>query len=130
MILNYFLLVTGPAYGTQHSSTAYKFSLALLAKGHKIHSIFFYHDGVLNANQLSTPATDEFDLVRAWKKLSDQHGIALSVCVSAAFRRGIINVQEAQKHGLPVANLQSGFSLGGLGMFAEALMNCDRVVQF
>lgn len=124
------MLVTGPAYGTQQASSAYQFASALLAKGHKLSSVFFYREGVLNANQLTAPASDEFDLVRAWGQLAQQHGVTLNVCIAAALRRGVTNKQEAQHQGLPTANLQSGFTLSGLGVLAEALLSCDRIVQF
>lgn len=124
-MLNYCLLVTGPAYGTQQASSAYQFALALLARGHRLSSVFFYREGVLNANQLTTPAGDEFDLVRGWAQLAQQHGVALNVCVAAALRRGV-----ADEQGLAVANLQPGFTLSGLGSLAEASLLCDRLVQF
>ncbi len=39
-MLNYCLLVTGPAYGTQQASSAWQFAQALLAAGHRITSVF------------------------------------------------------------------------------------------
>ncbi|GAB2927598.1 sulfurtransferase complex subunit TusD [Hafnia psychrotolerans] len=130
MKLRYCLLVTGPAYGTQQASAAYQFALALLACGHQIVSIFFYREGVLNGNQLSAPASDEFDLVRAWQRLAVNNQIALNVCVAAALRRGIIDDAEAHNQGRDFANLQPGFTLTGLGSLAEASLTCDRLVQF
>lgn len=128
--LHYTLLVTGPAYGTQQSSSAYQFALAVLANGHILDSVFFYREGVTNANQLTSPAGDEFDLVRAWQKLAEQHDVALNVCVAAALRRGIIDKQEAEQNDQLHFNLQPGFSLSGLGSLAEAMMISDRVIQF
>ncbi len=129
MALRYSILVTGAPYGTQQASAAYQFALALLARGHQLVSIFFYREGVLNGNQLSSPASDEFDLVRAWQQLSAAHQVELNVCVAAALRRGVIDHDEATQHELQ-ANLQSGFSLTGLGSLAEASLSCDRLVQF
>jgi tRNA 2-thiouridine synthesizing protein D len=128
--LNYCLLVTGPAYGTQQASSAWQFAQALLAAGHKISSVFFYREGVLNANQLTSPANDEFDLVRAWITLSRRYSIELNVCVAAALRRGVIDEQETVQLGLGAANLQDGFILSGLGRLAEAALSCDRLIQF
>lgn len=130
MKLRYCLLVTGPAYGTQQASAAYQFALALLAAGHPLDSIFFYREGVLNGNQLSAPASDEFDLVRAWQRLAVDNQVALNVCVAAALRRGVIDGDEARNQGGEFANLQSGFALTGLGSLAEASLTCDRLVQF
>lgn len=127
-MLNYCLLVTGPAYGTQQASSAWQFAQALLAAGHRITSVFFYREGVLNANQLISPASDEFDLVRAWVDLAQRHGVELNVCVAAALRRGVTDEQEAAQ--LAAANLQPGFTLSGLGSLAEAALSNDRLVQF
>lgn len=130
MKLRYCLLVTGPAYGTQQASAAYQFALALIASGHQLDSIFFYREGVLNGNQLSAPASDEFDLVRAWQRVAADHQVALNVCVAAALRRGVIDGDEARNQGTEFANLQAGFTLTGLGSLAEASLTCDRLVQF
>jgi len=130
LTLRYSILVTGAPYGTQQASAAYQFALALLARGHKLESVFFYREGVLNGNQLSSPATDEFDLVRAWQLLAMSHQVELNVCVAAALRRGIIDQDEAANRDDINANLQPGFSLTGLGSLAEATLGSDRLVQF
>lgn len=85
-VAKYCLMVTGPAYGTQQASSAYQFAQALISSGHNLVSVFFYREGVLNANQLTAPANDEFDLVRAWQQLALNHSIELNVCVAAALR--------------------------------------------
>lgn len=128
--MRYALLVTGPAYGTQQATSALLFANALLAAGHQLESVFFYREGVLNANQLTAPASDEFDLVRAWQILNQTQGVALNICVAAALRRGVTDSREASRLALPGANLQPGFSLAGLGALAEASLRCERLVQF
>lgn len=128
--MRFALMVTGPAYGTQQASSALQFARALLAAGHDLVSVFFYREGVYNANQLTSPASDEFDLVRAWQSLHQEHGVALHICVAAALRRGVSDANEAQRLGLPAANLNDGFSLSGLGALAQAALTCDRMVQF
>ena len=128
--MRFALMVTGPAYGTQQASSALQFAKATLAEGHEIACVFFYLEGVYNANQLTSPASDEFDLVRAWQSLHDVNGVALHICVSAALPRGVTDETEARQLGLPTFNLQPGFSLSGLGSLAEAALTCDRMVQF
>ncbi|WP_130100107.1 sulfurtransferase complex subunit TusD [Siccibacter turicensis] len=128
--MRFALMVTGPAYGTQQASSALQFAQALVAQGHQLESVFFYREGVYNANQLTAPASDEFDLVRAWQQLNDQHNVALHICVAAALRRGITDHEQASLQQLPSANLQPGFSLSGLGALAQAALTCDRMVQF
>ncbi|WP_323166850.1 sulfurtransferase complex subunit TusD, partial [Pseudomonas bubulae] len=78
-ILNYCLMVTGPACGTQQASSAYQFAQALLAEGHQLKTIFLYQDGVYNANRLTPPASDEFNLVAAWQQLSALSGCELHI---------------------------------------------------
>lgn len=128
--LKYCLMVTGPAYGTQQASSAYQFAQALVNAGHNLVSVFFYREGVLNANQLAAPANDEFDLVRAWQQFAREHAVVLNVCVAAALRRGVTDQHEAEQLNLAAANLQPGFTLSGLGALAEAALICDRMVQF
>ncbi|HDL7503344.1 TPA: sulfurtransferase complex subunit TusD [Yersinia enterocolitica] len=128
--VKYRLMVTGPAYGTQQASSAYQFAQALINSGHHLVSVFFYREGVLNANQLTAPANDEFDLVRAWQQLANEHTVTLNVCVAAALRRGVTDQHEAEQLNLAAANLQPGFTLSGLGALAEAALTCDRMVQF
>ncbi|MFC3393999.1 sulfurtransferase complex subunit TusD [Brenneria rubrifaciens] len=129
-MLTYCILVTGPAYGTQQASSALQFALALLAEGHQLESVFFYREGVFNANHLTSPANDEFDLVRAWQRLGQEHHVALNVCIAAALRRGVTDRQQAEQLKLEGANLQHGFTLSGLGELAQSVLNCDRVLQF
>ena len=102
--MRFALLVTGPAYGTQQASSAWQFAQALLAAGHELASVFFYREGVYNANQLTAPASDEFDLVRAWQALHLEHQVELHICVAAALRRGVTDESEAQRAGLAGAN--------------------------
>ncbi|EOC1347976.1 sulfurtransferase complex subunit TusD [Cronobacter turicensis] len=128
--MRFALMVTGPAYGTQQASSALQFAKALLAEGHSLESVFFYREGVYNANQFTSPASDEFDLVRAWQQLHNENGVALHICVAAALRRGVTDENEARTQGLTGANLQPGFQLSGLGALAEAALTCDRVVEF
>ncbi|MBN3191324.1 sulfurtransferase complex subunit TusD [Pectobacterium brasiliense] len=129
-MLSYCLLVTGPAYGTQQASSALQFAQALLAEGHRLKSVFFYREGVLNANQLTLPANDEFDLVRAWQQLGETYQVALNVCVAAALRRGVTDAKQATQLNLAGVNLQPGFVLSGLGELAQSVLTCDRVIQF
>ncbi len=96
MSLSFAILVTGPAYGTQSASTAYRFARTLLAQGHTLSHLFFYQDGVCNGNGLHLPASDETDLVRLWRDLAEEQGIGIDVCVAAAMRRGVLDEQEAK----------------------------------
>ncbi|EOC1797507.1 sulfurtransferase complex subunit TusD [Vibrio fluvialis] len=130
MSLTYTLLVNGSVYGTQSARNAYLFAKAVIEKGHTLKSVFFYQDGVQNGSALTAPANDEFDLVKAWQQLAEQHQVRLETCVAAALRRGVVSQSEAEQHQLPGANLAAPFEQTGLGSMAEALLSQDRVVQF
>ncbi|EKO3502061.1 sulfurtransferase complex subunit TusD [Vibrio fluvialis] len=130
MSLTYTLLVNGSVYGTQSARNAYLFAKAVIEKGHTLKSVFFYQDGVQNGSTLTAPANDEFDLVKAWQQLAEQHQVRLETCVAAALRRGVVSQSEAEQHQLPGANLAAPFEQTGLGSLAEALLSQDRVVQF
>lgn len=128
--MRFAILVTGPAYGTQQASSALQFSQAVIMQGHTLESVFFYREGVHNANVLTSPASDEFNVVQAWQQLHQQHGVELHICVAAALRRGVTDEEQATQLGLPSHNLQPGFTLSGLGALAQATLTCDRTVQF
>lgn len=128
--MRFALMVTGPAYGTQQASSALLFARAVLEEGHTLESVFFYREGVYNGNQLTSPASDEVDIVLAWQALHQQHHVALNICVAAALRRGITDAEQAEVANNTASNLQTGFTLTGLGALAEAAATVDRVVQF
>ncbi|PMH46318.1 sulfurtransferase TusD [Vibrio sp. 10N.286.49.B3] len=128
--MTYTLIVNGSVYGSQSARSAYLFAQAVIQKGHKLESVFFYQDGVLNGSAITAPANDEFDLVSAWQALGKKHQVRLETCVAAALRRGIIGEEEAKLHQLKQSNLADGFQQSGLGSLAEALLTQDRVIQF
>jgi tRNA 2-thiouridine synthesizing protein D len=128
--MNYTILVTGASYGTQNASTAFLFCKALVETQNILHSVFFYCDGVLNANNMITPATDEFDLVKAWQKLNKKHKVNLYVCNSAALRRGIIEDEKILNMNVKKGNLAPSFQITGLLELANSIKICDRIIQF
>jgi len=129
-VVKFSILVTGNPASSQSASSAYQFCSAALSAGHIINGIFFYLDGVLNANHLINPATDEINLPDLWASLASEYQFPLEVCVSASLRRGVINQQEAGQLGLIHHNVEPPFVLSGLGQLAELSAGCDRFVQF
>jgi len=113
------ILVNEGPFTHQASDSAYRFAVAALEKGHQIYRVFFYHDGVYNANRFCQPQSDDRNPVSLWSKLALAHGIDLVVCVAAALRRGIS--QDA---------LTEGFRISGLGQLVEAGIRSDRFVVF
>lgn len=128
--MDYIVIVTGPAYGTENASTALLFCRALINSRHRLNSVFFYFSGVLNANRMIFPADDECNLVKSWEEFSFQFKIKLHLCISAASRRGVISDEQALRAGLQKGNLSSGFELTGLNELSEAIRKCDRIIQF
>ena len=129
-ITQFTILVTSNPASHESASSAYQFCSAALKSGHKVSGVFFYLDGVLTANSLISPASDEVNLSESWAKLASEYQFPLEVCVSAALRRGVVNQQEAEQLDLSNYNLRSPFVLSGLGQLAELSANCDRLIQF
>lgn len=126
--MNFTILVTAPAFGAQGALTAYRFCQAALAKGQRIHQIFFYGAGVYNANQLISPPADEINLVTLWQNLANEYAVELYVCVAAGQRRGILDPQGATQSLL--GNLAKQFTITGLGQLIDAISTCDRFITF
>lgn len=128
--MKYSILINEGPYTHQASDSAYQFAKAVLAKGHEIFRIFFYHDGVNNATRLTTPPQDDRNIVNRWSKLAEEHKLDLVVCVAAAQRRGIVDEGEAKRNGKDATNLAPGFRISGLGQLIEAGIQSDRLVTF
>ena len=128
--MKFSILINEGPYTHQASDSAYQFAKAVLAGGHEIFRIFFYHDGVNNATRLTTPPQDDRNIVNRWSKLADEHKLDLVVCVAAAQRRGIVDEGEAKRNGKDATNLAPGFRISGLGQLIEAGIQSDRTVVF
>ena len=128
--MKFSILINEGPYTHQASDSAYQFAKSVLAKGHEIFRIFFYHDGVNNATRLTTPPQDDRNIVNRWSKLADEHKLDMVVCVAAAQRRGIVDEGEAKRNGKDATNLAPGFRISGLGQLIEAGIQADRMVTF
>jgi len=128
--MKFAILVNEGPYTHQASDTAYQFAKAVLAKGHEIFRVFFYHDGVNNATRLTTPPQDDRNIVSRWSKLAEEHKLDMVVCVAAAQRRGIVDEGEMKRNGKDATNLAPGFRISGLGQLIEAGIQADRLVVF
>lgn len=117
--MRYVLAIKSPIYGSQGAYFAYQFASELIVQKHQISQIFFFQNGVSNANALINPANDEINLLEKWQQLSTQHHIPLHLCIAAAQRRGIVE-----------QNLATGFTLAGLGEFSKAVLEADRLMSF
>jgi tRNA 2-thiouridine synthesizing protein D len=128
--MKFSILINEGPYTHQASDSAYQFAKSVLAKGHEIFRVFFYHDGVNNATRLTTPPQDDRNIVNRWSKLAEEHKLDMVVCVAAAQRRGIVDEGEAKRNGKDATNLAPGFRISGLGQLIEAGIQSDRTVVF
>ncbi|WP_163557194.1 sulfurtransferase complex subunit TusD [Halomonas sp. NO4] len=128
--MRYALLVQGAPYSQQASHSALRFAMALPERGHRLDSVFFYHDGVYNAARLAAPPQDEPHLPDAWRELHERHGTELLVCIASALRRGLLDEREAARHGKEGHSVEPPFELTGLGQLIELGRRCDRLVTF
>lgn len=125
--MEYVLAVKSPVYGSQGAFLAYQVAEELLQAKHIIRQVFFFQEGVSNANALVNPASDEINLVLKWIKLAELHRLQLHLCIAAAQRRGVV---DGQTTAISTTNLAQGFTLAGLGEFSQALLKADRVLTF
>lgn len=128
--MKFSLLIYGAPYAGESATTALHVARAVLARGHRIHRLFFYQDGVHNATSLAVAPQDESDLPRAWQTLVREHGVDAVVCIASALARGILDEGEAERYERGASNLLDGFQIGGLGLLVDAVLNSDRVLSF
>ena len=124
------IMVNEGPYTHQAADTAYQFTRAALEQGHEVLRVFFYHDGVNNGTRMTTPPQDDRHIVNRWSELAQAHDLDLVVCVAAAQRRGIVDADEAKRHGKSGDNIAPGFRISGLGQLIEMGIEADRLMVF
>ena len=128
--MKFAIVVNEGPYQHQAVDSAYHFVKAALDKGHEIFRVFFYHDGVNTATNMTIPPQDDRNITEQWTKLAKSHELDLVVCIAAAQRRGILDEAEAKRQGKPNFNLADGFRISGLGQLIEAGIIADRLITF
>jgi tRNA 2-thiouridine synthesizing protein D len=124
------ILINEGPYTHQASDSAYNFTKAALERGHEIFRVFFYNDGVNNGSRLGVPPQDDRNITKQWSELAEQYDLDLVVCIAAAQRRGLLDADEAKRHGKDADNIAPGFRISGLGQLIEAGIQSDRLVTF
>lgn len=124
------VMVNEGPYQHQSADSALQFTKAALEKGHEVFRVFFYHDGVNNGTRFGVPPQDDRNITVQWSELAEKHNIDLVVCVAAAQRRGLLDENEAKRHGKDGNNIANGFRISGLGQLIEAGIQSDRLVVF
>ena len=128
--MKFSIMVSEGPYTHQAADTAYQFAKAALEQGHEVTRVFFYHDGVNNGTRMTTPPQDDRNIVNRWSELAQAHDLDLVVCVAAAQRRGIVDPDEAKRHGKSGDNIAPGFRISGLGQLIEMGIESDRLMVF
>ena len=123
------IAIHGAPYSSQASHHGLKLTEALLAQGHEISRVFFFHDGVMNALNARVPPQEEQDQAQGWQALADTHGVELAVCIANALKRGVVSEAERDRYDTPTATLAAPFELVGLGQLIEAIATSDRYVE-
>lgn len=124
------VLVNEGPYQHQASDSAYHFVSAALAAGHQVNRVFFYHDGVNNGTNLTTPPQDDRHIQKRWTALAAEKSVDLVLCVAACQRRGLVDEGEKERNRKDACNIAEGFRISGLGQLLEAGIEADRVVTF
>jgi tRNA 2-thiouridine synthesizing protein D len=128
MIFSLVIHGTAPASYAAHSGL--NFARAVIAGGHSIARVFFYHDAVRIADNNVVLPQDEVSIAQQWQKFAQDHKVELNLCIAAALRRGVLNEAEQKRYQRPCANSIAEFEVVGLGQLIEATLVADRVVTF
>lgn len=128
--MKFAILIHGAPYSHQASRSGYLFTRAALEMGHEIYRVFFYHDGVYNANQSSVAPQDEADIQNEWADLGKEHQLDMVLCISSSLRRGMLDATEAERYEKPGFNVSPQFTVSGLGQLIDASINADRLITF
>ena len=128
--MKFAIVVHGAPYSSEACLSALKFAKAVLASGHSINRVFFYHDGVHTANRLIAAPQDEALVSEQWQELGSGNNIELIACIASCLRRGILDETEADRYDKSGNNIATGFTISGLGQLIDASINADRIVTF
>nr|WP_315043787.1 DsrE family protein [uncultured Moraxella sp.] len=102
-----------------------------LCQNHKTDfHVFLYGEAVHLANPLTWLPADMPNPAKTLQNLAKTHNFTIQVCVSTALARGVVDGENAKRHGLTNHNIAENFSLVGLGELAMHLHNSTYVYQF
>ncbi|WP_187306489.1 sulfurtransferase complex subunit TusD [Buchnera aphidicola] len=129
--MNYVILVSDFSNHSENSISAFLFSQALLSAGHILKNVFFFYNGVFDANKMLILPSDRFNASLEWENLSNIHNIPLYVCSSASLERGIFSHNELKNiDHVKFVNLSSSFKFIGYTEWLLDVVQCDRLIQF
>lgn len=120
--MKYCIVVYSQPNPHEQKPTPIRFIESAIRQNHEIYRVFFYGDGIFNADDRAN--------AKQWQTLQRTNKLDLVVCVTAALKRGLISEEEANGRTSPPVNVAGGFELAGLGQLADAAVICDRVITF
>ena len=122
------LAVHGDPQSSRSAHSALSFAQASAAQGHQIYRVFFYHDGVRIAGSGERERPDVSSLLAGWLELKALHQLELSICVSAADRRGLAESGAANPEAR--GEIHAEFDVVGLGQLIDAIICSERFITF
>lgn len=128
--MKFTIVIYAAPYTSGAASSALQFTRSVLSQGHQVYRVFFFGDGVHNANRFAITAQDEENLQQAWNTLIQDNDLDAVVCVSSSLKRGIMDQSEAMRHELDGNTLLASMEIAGLGQLVDATSNSDRVINF
>ncbi len=117
------VVITTPPYSNL-TITALNYIEAALLCDVELIGVFFYQDGVLNANSKVHIASDEFQTIKRWQTLHEKYNLPLHLCITAAEKRGMSDENDTDNL------IHHAFTISGLGELVELSTSADRLVQF
>lgn len=128
--LIYTVLITESPFNGQACANSLHFSQALLKRGHKIRSAFFYQQASIVGNQFISCTEDENNIIRQWQQFAVEQQIECGLCITSCLRQGIVDNTYAKQFSLSVANIAPGFTIKGLTELMICINDSDRFIQF
>ena len=128
--MKFSVVVYASPYSSEAAISALKFSRAVISKGHSIYRIFFFSNGVQNANKLAITPQDETNIQEEWHTLIQENHLDSVVCATSGLKRGLIDEKESKNRKLNYSSIMPSSDLSGLGQLVDAYDNSDRVLNF
>jgi tRNA 2-thiouridine synthesizing protein D len=114
-------VVTTPPHSPLTVSSFQLIKAAVNAQDISVIGVFFYQDGVINANTQIAISSDEWQALAHWRQLKQEYNVSLHLCITAAERRGLIEQSSS--------NIDGSFTVSGLVELVDLTQQADRVVQ-
>lgn len=92
--------------------------------------LFLYGEAVNLANKNIWLPADMPNPSQLLQQFAKVHDLTIQVCVSTALARGVVDSENAKRHGLVGDNVAENFELVGLGELAMYLHHSIKVYQF